>query len=1458
MGDTDITKAMANLSVKENIGDGGLKQPVNGGSTSSDISLTSTESSSSSPSSGHYGQLAREMSKPLIITADQSMTSTSTDVTLNTTGPNTSDSNENLDEKRRRVKPETIVEGQALSSASEGELAEAERVRMQLQRMHAKDQEITDRRMRYGWSHWSNEASVADHGDGVGSHRNGHGPIRLDHEDSAAAAGYMRGYRQDSRGTYIPYPTFQENYPPLPSHHIERPLSSASNSSSGAGSTFAMKRDSGYTSMGALSSGLSSGGESSILSNGSGGCYYPNGGISSAPGGGGAPAVISNSPVELQVTNLDQSVDQKEMKMLIAKMFRMHVGVMHVSTFFQSDGNLAACVRVPSLNEAQYAISKLHRAKIGYKRILISYSHNHTQNPVILRSKVVALLGEVPGAKLQLFKFREMFEKRYHASIGVSDLYKMKECVIITEEQSGRMVQLSGTAGGSYNQLQPSPGFGSLTRVLGRSSSGGFLEDGTPGAVGMRSSGSGQNLDILEAPFCVRHSPQAGDGQGWAERENGAQLPIVNASLQVLAPNLRKVVSSHGGNVPLATIVACYEAEFEPLPVDPEEGVPLEHLVSCVKGVLIQQGVTGIKSIIAVGGGGGEDDALNSSHSGSMNSLVSTGSGFHSGASAFGGIPLGHPGPAQPLAGQLALFSRELVDLLKSHSGCRMPFHKFIPSYHHHFGRQCRVADYGYTKLKELFEALPHVVQIMGEGSRAMITLSHRAQIKRFTSDLLRVLKTQATKQVSVTDLPGLFSKITARTFKICDYGVCDLEDLLLEISETSVVLTTIDDELMVAIPKREQTLDEVERTHQFAQECVELLRHAPDCRLPFNKFIPSYHHHFGRQCRVSDYGFNKLIELFEAVPGTVEVTEDPDGERLLQLTDSERLSVVAEQIATLVKSSRRQSVQLDHLTEMYSRQFGYQLRPENHGKTTLVGLMKSLSTTLRLEGDGDEIDPWSIRLIDRSYIKALSIQVRSILLQEEKAGGKMEIGAFKEKFQKSHNAEIDVPQLKSDLPDLVEIIEEGDESAPSKDKDGKKEKKDPDSKDEAKPGSSEDSKCKKEKAVLVRLLPIQLCAARIESLIKDFDGKLYCSELEATFVDKYKAPLYPGQFGFPSVNTLIGTGLAKFFVVKGRGTRKIICPLKEGAGSTEYRGSFGFSAGSSFRFNSPDRRGFSTGGEDGVAAAAAITSVRTPSYGSGAHFNSTLESSRPYYGGGGAVRHYERNSGYYGRGGSGGAGPIHHHELATPYHQAGGGVGHHASLAHYVNNMGRYSGGGSGRMSYLDRSSSPQGRSMMSPYEGAHGHHHRGYRPPPLQMTKREYVKELDQFGIYPYPPSPSISVSSFSGGRYPGGGGGGSGVGLPAARLSVSPSIGSPIAAAVAAAAAGVASEMQTLSPKGFSSRRNAGYASTSPDPYSFRAAAAATSGGYSGWPESHNSFNSFMNGGRSNAANNFNYHN
>lgn len=63
--------------------------------------------------------------------------------------------------------------------------------------------------------------------------------------------------------------------------------------------------------------------------------------------------------------------------------------------------------------------------------------------------------------------------------------------------------------------------------------------------------------------------------------------------------------------------------------------------------------------------------------------------------------------------------------------------------------------------------------------------------------------------------------------------------------------------------------------------QVVELLRHAPQCSMMFNKFIPAYHHHYGHQCRVADYGFTKLIELFEAIPHVAKVLDQSYFEQL-------------------------------------------------------------------------------------------------------------------------------------------------------------------------------------------------------------------------------------------------------------------------------------------------------------------------------------------------------------------------------------------------------------------------------------------------------------------------------------------------------------------------------------------------------------------------------------------------
>ena len=294
----------------------------------------------------------------------------------------------------------------------------------------------------------------------------------------------------------------------------------------------------------------------------------------------------------------------------------------------------------------------------------------------------------------------------------------------------------------------------------------------------------------------------------------------------------------------------------------------LKRVSQALKGVLITTGSTGIKRLVEA-------------------------------TPAYSGVRHAElVGPPPALAGQLIAFTRDVVEMLKSLPGCRIAFYKFIPRYHHHFGKQCRVADYGYTKLRDLLESLPHVIQIVGEGGKTSVTLAHKAQVRRFTNDLLKMLKNLPDKQILLSDVPSIFEKTFFKPLNMYDYGVCRLEDILADIPESTIVIEDVagSDDKFISIFKRDQTQEEVIRTRSFAKEVVELLRHSPDLSISFNKFIPAYHQHFGRQCRVGSYGMTKLIELFEAVPDTVEVREEGE-ERLVQLTVDKMIWVIGEQV---------------------------------------------------------------------------------------------------------------------------------------------------------------------------------------------------------------------------------------------------------------------------------------------------------------------------------------------------------------------------------------------------------------------------------------------------------------------------------------------------------------------------------------------------------------------------------
>lgn len=349
----------------------------------------------------------------------------------------------------------------------------------------------------------------------------------------------------------------------------------------------------------------------------------------------------------------------------------------------------------------------------------------------------------------------------------------------------------------------------------------------------------------------------------------------------------------------------------------------------------------------------------------------------------------------------LSIFCREVRNLLRSKPNCMIPFSKFVPAYHNHYGRQCCVYQFGYTKLIELLESIPHVVQIIGDGTNRYITLTHREQIKRFASDLIKVVKSQPGKKLKLSQFARAYEQVLGRIFRIEDYGTNNVNVLLAEIWEGTINIMPIKRELvderlvpkplfvntstnnninnnnnnynginkqssspysniatttttttistnttnnhhfsinnhlnainqinngssnnnttasstssilnqLVAsvesvskpyitdqypdawfeIPKRERSEKEIKRTKYFIWDVIELLSSmAPTYSVPFSKFIPSYHYYFNRQCKVSIFGFSKLIDLFESIsPEVVEIIDQgPGEEKIIKLAE--------------------------------------------------------------------------------------------------------------------------------------------------------------------------------------------------------------------------------------------------------------------------------------------------------------------------------------------------------------------------------------------------------------------------------------------------------------------------------------------------------------------------------------------------------------------------------------------
>lgn len=288
---------------------------------------------------------------------------------------------------------------------------------------------------------------------------------------------------------------------------------------------------------------------------------------------------------------------------------------------------------------------------MGHKRIFVSFLKDKTSAECsALRNKVIGLLKDVPSHQLPMSKFRELFQSRFKSSISILDLYRMPDiCEIGMNNNEEKTITL---------RMDATKCEAEVSMML--------------------------KTDQHCAPYCIFHY-KPDENKGWAEIEI-EPLPNVSMTISQVQQIIHHLLRAHEGDIPVASILYCIEEELNYNIQPDDRGVNLEHLISCVAKVQIRNNDYGIK-ILAWRDNNFSDEVKSFRSVGGKATNLSNGD----------------------VADNI---SKEVIELIRMCPKSTMQFSKFIPAYHNHFGKQCRVADYGCTKLIEMFEAMSAVVQV--------------------------------------------------------------------------------------------------------------------------------------------------------------------------------------------------------------------------------------------------------------------------------------------------------------------------------------------------------------------------------------------------------------------------------------------------------------------------------------------------------------------------------------------------------------------------------------------------------------------------------------------------------------------------------------------------------------------------------------------------------------------------
>lgn len=786
--------------------------------------------------------------------------------------------------------------------------------------------------------------------------------------------------------------------------------------------------------------------------------------------------------VKLTVSNIDAQLGVNAIQDILLKEVSSYCQVLDMKVRPHNRFTVVCDVTVPHLQDASNVLQNLQRRKMGTKRVLVTLAQQNQsmeemsfEETTILKRNSFSILEEAVDRKMSMYRYLNVYETRYHRKLKVDELWQIQDVVVLQGHPGMQEVSLSP----KIRDQQ------SLEQHLSS-----YPRSG-------RSSPDVNHAFLL--PVCKLHFPADNIKSSKTNRKN---LLKIDMGLREFSAKLHALLHSHNGILQLEGFEFCYCAEYGafPYPSDSNEGgVIVEHQASYVPGVQIitsQPHCLGVKAIVWAQ---------------PQSDIGSDSASDTSGASRWKSPNLIH-------------FSREVVELLKERPYCCLSYDKFASAYQLYFGHPCRPSEFGFTRLSDLLAAIPHVLQIMGSLSDRVITLTHRAQVKRFTQEVVKILKTTPDRAILVAQMPELYNRTFNKVWRLRDYGVSVLADLLDDIPEGHICTTGEGDNIVLSLPLRERSAEEKERTSQFAREVIKILRNRPHYRMPFTEFVPAYHRQFGRQCKLSNYGFSKLIDLFEALALYVQVIEKGT-EKHIALTETEHKKVLSMQISAILRAQIRPSFPLTNyqnsesgasgpmlplacVPALFQQKYRFPLLPDELRCRDLEELIMKLShaVTIYTNDTGDKM----IRLAKRKPLRQLAAQLLTLILDgtcdhlDVDQISTMYLDRFKENLEPCEYGFMSVSDIvRKALPGAIKM----DLDAPE---------------------------------CVIHVKPLYVEARAIRSILLKHNGTMTLGEFNFAYLTTFHRPVDCEKLGFPSFEALL-RALSNVIMIKGFGAKRTL-----------------------------------------------------------------------------------------------------------------------------------------------------------------------------------------------------------------------------------------------------------------------------------------------------------------------------